>query len=230
MTWSILLLPLLGGYYFLTRSISTRHRYRRLERQRLIFDSLINGFIFLLITYVSWSLLKWIFPSFIDLLPHISIEIDFLYPSLLAFLLAIVWTKGLNFYKRKFTENVEKSYLARAIENTGNSMQKDLLYSHINSELLMITLRNGIVYVGLAIELDEPEGQSYIRILPFYRGYLNQQQEVILNKDYLALYQDIESAGDNTGTVIYEEDIITTTLYEYHALDQFNQNSFSEQP
>ncbi len=106
--------------------------------------------------------------------------------------------------------------MARAIETTGNSMQKDLLYSNVNSAFLMITLRNGLVYVGVAIELDEPEGQSYIRILPVYLGYRDQQFRVVFVTDYLAP-GNIER---QTGTVTCEEDIITTTLYEDEELNQ----------
>lgn len=222
MSWSILLLPLLGGYYFLTRSINTQHTYRRLERQRLIFDSLIYGFIFLLIAYAFWSAFRGLFPKAIDRLPEISSDLSFLYPSLLAFLLAIAWTTGFNLYKRKSTENIEKWYLARAIENSGNAMQKDLLYSHFNSQFLVITLRNAQVYVGQAIHLDEPEGQSYIRILAVYRGYLDQNFKVVLDTDYFG-----PNSGGQTGTVLYEEEIISTTLYTDEELNQFIRSSSS---
>lgn len=58
------------------------------------------------------------------------------------------------------TPNVENLYLSKAIEKTGNSMQLDLLKSYATQQLLMITLRNGKVYVGIATELNEPDGQS----------------------------------------------------------------------
>ena len=131
-------------------------------------------------------------------------------------MIAIIWTLSFNLYKRRANEDIEKWYLARAIETTGNSMQKDLLYSNVNSAFLMITLRNRLVYVGVAIELDEPEGQSYIRILPVYLGYRDQQFRVVFVTDYLAP-GNIEG---QTGTVICEEDIITTTLYEDEELNQ----------
>jgi len=98
-------------------------------------------------------------------------------------------------------------------------MQQDLLKSYSNGDLLMITLRNGKVYVGLAVELSEPDGQSYIRILPFYSGLRTETFDVKLVTDYISVYEEIlesNEGGKNieTETVICEEDIITTTFFK----------------
>ena len=226
------MLPLLGGYYYLTRCIRTKFRYKRLERQRLIFDSSIYGFGFLLVSFVLWLLITWRFPSLELWLVKIPLQIDFFYPSLFSFLLAYGWTNAFNTLKRKMTPNVENLYLSKAIEKTGNSMQLDLLKSYATQQLLMITLRNGKVYVGIATELNEPDGQSYIRILPFYSGYRTESLDVQLTTDYLSVYESIREAGSqedvNTEMVICEEDIITTTFYEQEIFNRFNDTGDGE--
>ncbi len=231
MSWSILLLPLLGGYYYLTRCIRTKFRYKRLERQRLIFDSSIYGFGFLFISFALWLFTTWGCPTIEFWLSKIPLKIDFFYPSLLSFLLAYGWTSGFNFFKRVVTPNVENLYLAKAIEKTGNSMQLDLLKSYASQQLLMITLRNGKVYVGIATELNEPDGQSYIRILPFYSGYRTEKQDVKLVTDYLSVYDNAGGEDSmeniNTETVICEEDIITTTFYDQEVFNRFSDSGDS---
>ena len=96
MSWSILLLPLLGGYYYLARCIKTKFRYKRLERQRLIFDSSIYGFGFLFISFTLWLSISWKYLALEAWLSKIPLQIDFFYPSLFSFLLAFGWTNGFN--------------------------------------------------------------------------------------------------------------------------------------
>ena len=74
-------------------------------------------------------------------------------------------------------------------------MQMDLLKSYATQQLLMITLRNGKVYVGIATGLNEPGGQPYIRILPFYSGYRTERHDVKLITDYLSVYESVQEAG-----------------------------------
>ncbi len=106
-------------------------------------------------------------------------------------------------------------------------MQQDLMKSFFDEELLMITLRNGKVYVGIVVELNEPQGQSYIRILPFYSGYRTDTMDVDLNTDYLSVYQGLENESSDSKameTVICEDDIITTTFYRQKIFNRFREN------
>ncbi len=45
-----ILLPLIGGYLVISKSILLRHRYKRISSQRLIFDSIIAGVFLFAIT------------------------------------------------------------------------------------------------------------------------------------------------------------------------------------
>ncbi|AKP51555.1 hypothetical protein [Cyclobacterium amurskyense] len=61
MPWNLLILPLLGGYYLLFRFNKFKFKQQRLDRQRLVFDTILIG---------TWLL----FFSFIELLLRSSFK------------------------------------------------------------------------------------------------------------------------------------------------------------
>lgn len=219
MSFSILLLPLLGGYYYLTRSKWTKHRYKRKERQRLIFDSALYALIPLGICFLGTVFFK-INPPVV-----ISLGIPFLYTSICAFLLSYVFTKVLNILTSKSQENV---FLAKAIMDTGNTMYNDLLEAYVNGLTVMITLKIGKVYVGAVKELPDPNEQSFISILPYKSGYRTPNMDVEMVTDYISVYQelDVEDYKNfiNTETSICENEIVTVTFYEEKVFSRFKKS------
>ena len=153
MSLSILLLPLLGGYYFLSRSLKWKYFYKRTERQRLIFDSLLVGFVFICVSYVIWLVGNLLWPVKLQhFVLHSGISIPFFFPSFISFLMSILFTTLFNWVKRE----EENWYLSEVIRKTGNSLQQDFLRSYFFEDIVMISLKNGKVYVGLVSELHEP--------------------------------------------------------------------------
>src|ERR1043166_8828929 len=53
MPFNLLLFPLVGGYYFIVRARLCKFWQQRIERQRLIFNSIIVGAILLSISFVT---------------------------------------------------------------------------------------------------------------------------------------------------------------------------------
>ena len=52
MPWNLLILPLVAGYYLLTRSYYFKYEQQRLDRQRLIFESVLLGVALAVFTYI----------------------------------------------------------------------------------------------------------------------------------------------------------------------------------
>jgi hypothetical protein len=221
MSWSLLLLPLLGGYYFLSRCIKWKYFYRRIERQRLIFDSLLVSFIFFLSSYIIWFSLRSIFPYEVEhFILFTGISVQFFFPALLSFIIAFLHTKLFNSVKK----DDENWYLAEVIRKTGNSLQIDFLRSYFLEEIVMMTLKNGKVYVGLVSELHEPHpDSSYVRLILFYSGYRNEKMDVNLEKDYnLNIYSDESEDIDLVSVVISEPEILSMTFYNQDVYDRLN--------
>ncbi len=224
MSWSILLLPLLGGYYFLSRSIRWKYYYRRIERQRLIFDSLLVAVIFFSAGYSIWFFVGLIDPIQTNhFVLKASVSIPYFYPCLLALILSIIYTTIFN----KVNEHSENWYLSQVIEKTGNSLQRDFLQSYFFDKVVMITLKNGKIYVGLISELHEPQPEhSFVRLILFYSGYRDNSMDVILQKDYnLNIDTSKDEEGQLVTNVVAESEILSMTFYDQKIYDRLNDNN-----
>ncbi|WKK77043.2 hypothetical protein QYS49_07395 [Marivirga salinae] len=118
----------------------------------------------------------------------------------------------------------ENWYLAEVIRKTGNSLQIDFLRSYFLEEIVMMTLKNGKVYVGLVSELHEPHpDSSFVRLILFYSGYRNEKMDVNLEKDYnLNVYSDGNEDTDLVSVVISEPEILSMTFYNQDVYDRLN--------
>lgn len=230
MSWSILLLPLLGGYFFLTKSIKWIHFYKRTERQRLIFDSLLVGLIFFFSAFIIWRFFQiidpvksWYFESLI------GIKLPYVVPAFLSLIVAIIFTKASNLVKQRDAN----WYLADSIQKTGNTLQKDFLESYFLEKVVMITLKNGKVYVGVVSELHEPHPESsFVKIILIYSGYRNDKMDVELVKDYNRSFienGDNQTNNNNQNEVvsvtILESDILSMTFYDQDVYDRLNETN-----
>ena len=217
MSWSIFLLPLLGGYIFLTRSIQFQYFYKRTERQRLIFDSLIWGIGFFLVAFFACLSVKNLWPDWVrGFTSSLEISIPFFYQALLSLILSI----ALTFFKNRYDEPNSKWFLAGVIRETGSSFHQDCLTSYANNKPLMITLRGGKVYVGVICELNEPDPEhSFIRMLLIYSGYRDDKLDVQLISDYN------RNDGKNITTTIRESEIITATFFDQDVYQNFQATS-----
>src|ERR1035441_1352323 len=61
MPTNLLLLPLLGGYWFIQNFHGTKFRARRLDGYRLLVESAFYGLVFSSIAWaVSWTIIRWL--------------------------------------------------------------------------------------------------------------------------------------------------------------------------
>lgn len=74
MPWNLLILPLVAGYYLLTRFNYFKYKQQRLDKQRLIFDSVLLAILLISFTFLVRLLIELKFHNLIDYI-HSSLNI-----------------------------------------------------------------------------------------------------------------------------------------------------------
>ncbi|MBL4862505.1 MAG: hypothetical protein JKY09_05755, partial [Crocinitomicaceae bacterium] len=145
-----------------------KFRQQRLDRQRLIFDSIIVGIILLGSAIIIRYLVTLLLPGQIDLLySHFPIKTPYIGTAISSLMIAIITLiigNGL-IYRDK------KKQIQRAIKSVGNELELLLRSSFKDQKLLEFTLDTGKVYVVWVKELPIPLVSNYIRVIPVFSGY-----------------------------------------------------------
>lgn len=205
-----MILPLVAGYYLLTRSYLFKFKQQRLDRQRLIFESILLAVLLAIIAYffriISTSLIPAKFLHFHDYLP---LKIPYLGTSLGTIALALMISEIGNkiFDKEK--------YIKRAIKLVGNEFELMLKSSFSDGQLMQITLKNEKVYFGWVKELPIPSISNYIRIIPAISEYRNTERETILTTHYLSFYSEYIKNGRITKIAGLKVNLIISIVERY---------------
>ncbi len=186
--FDLLLLPLIGGYIFLITSYFTKFYHQRLDRQRLIFNSVIAGVLISIIGLYLNELLKTecfiCFRKFFKFI--IPLQYDGLTVSFYIFLISYPLAKIVN---KLFPKNIA---LYWNIQKWGDEFEK-LFWDSLGDEnnILMITTKSNKVYVGYLINVSEPLKNSHITILPSMSGYRDKETQVFkITTDYTDTLED----------------------------------------
>lgn len=189
MPWNLFLLPLIGGYYIISRSYRVKFRQQLLDRQRLLFDSVLYGFVLLLVSYCATTLFCYYFEETADLLKlNVPMQVPFLGTSMLSLVLAFTFTAVYNYFAD------EVKHQKAAIRKLGNEFERLLLTSNEEQTLIEITLNNSKSYVGWVKELPIPTISNFIRIIPIISGYRTpKSREIVFTTHYLEVYRQFMS-------------------------------------
>lgn len=213
--FNILLLPLLGGFAFVSIWNYTRWHAVRASRERLIFYAAIAGFFSLIIVFSIKLFIAPLFPcsrwSAVTCLPtwwetHVPFEYSGL--STGAFGLAAVLGFLLNFLPW-FDKDKQAE---RIVKKEGGPLEQFLDVALKSQKEVLVTLANGKVYLGPIASSFPPDGRDKtITLLPSASGYREHpSQRLIFTTEYediyLALEQnDPEQIGDFRVTVPIRE-------------------------
>jgi len=184
MPFNLLLFPLVGGYYFLITFKHFKFLHQRLERQRLLFNSVIAGSILLLFSFfITWAFTS-LFPEFSARLKSNSpVDLPFFGTTVCSFLFGILSAQVGNL----FIDGGKA--ISRAIKKIGNELELLLEDSIKNEFLIQVTLKNDKFYIGWVRALPIPQQSSYIVLLPAFSGYRNgNTKEMIFTTQYLDVY------------------------------------------
>lgn len=187
MPWNALLLPLLGGFIFISHWWRTRYFVLRFDGHRLIFYSAAAGAFFLtistLITIFAASqlpeLIGWWQPF--RPFPHLA-------KTFLAFLLgASIWWPLNRFFHDKQRE------IDRVIEEKDDPLEVMLRKALGRGRLIMFSVKNGKVYVGLVASLQDPSRtMQFIKIVPLMSGYRDKDTKVV---QFTTFYPQVDETG-----------------------------------
>ena len=232
MPWNLFLLPVLGGYYILTKSYFFKFTQQRLDKQRLIFSSVTCGVVNGLVVAGIRFVFEINCPSFLDYIRSFILvnSPQYLLTSIITFLSAVFFVHSTNLFINKDKQ------LAKAVHRVGDEMELLFLDSKENDKPLLFTLNNNQFYVGWVMEVPVPTVSSSVRILPLVGGPIEGEKGYVVHIDYLSCYNKPENknlALDELGELggdlaIRLNNIVSTVYYE----DEFNQVDFGliEQP
>jgi hypothetical protein len=227
MPFNVLLLPLLGGYLFLTHWNYTRFNTKRHSGERLIFHSAAAG-VFLLI--LSFLVVQLIIDDRPDLYSAWRERVPFAYTgtSFGAFLLGAFawWPLNKLFFPLAVAQR-------RVIAEWGDYLEELLERALRETYQVALTTRNGKVYVGLVLtNVDPAYDRRYIRLLPLSSGYRDKDtQTVNFTTDYSRVYAEMlesESLLDDERASEFEivlpvSEIVSANLFNPDAYVRFEQ-------
>jgi hypothetical protein len=240
MPYNVLLLPLLGGFLFISYWDRTRWHALRAEKERLLLYAALAGLVFLAVAYVVRSIPPFI-PCFNLCLrggfcwtdtpcppewwdrnigfPHSGL-------ATFAFLLgALSWWPANRIADIVFRNEggSESHEFVRVVYDHGGPLEQVLLRSMHENKAVIITLKSGKVYVGGLGTSFVPERDKTIHILPSKSGYRDAATyRVVLTTDYDEAFKRIgkEKGRDEAtaiisafGVVLPVEEILAVSLY-----------------
>jgi len=217
MPFNILLLPLLGGYYFISTNYYLKFKLQRLDRQRLLFDSILIGVILSTVSFTFISLIHFISPSFVSKVSSLNpINEPYWGTGVLAFILGIIFSHLSNFFSNK-----EKA-IKKAIIKWGNELDILFLNALIDEDQLMITLTNGKVYIGFIVEISGPGKIEYYSLLPTLSGYrTTDKHKVKITTDYFNIFEKKDEYSASL-TYINSQNILSVKKFIPQIFDEFN--------
>ncbi|HEA29983.1 MAG TPA: hypothetical protein ENH91_08320 [Leeuwenhoekiella sp.] len=217
MPWNLLIFPLVGGYYILTRSHRFKFIQQRLDRQRLIFESVLIGSFTCALAVSIRLIFFYYYPSLIE---KIYINLPFKEPytitacATLALSIILTEVGNLIFVKNK--------YAIKAIKSVGNECELLFETSFSKSKLLLFSLSNDKFYIGWVVELPIPSISSHVRIIPVISGYRNEEKKLEFTTEYLNVYTEmmqkvksVDVKEFKTDIVIDVQQIITVSFYDF---------------
>lgn len=227
MILNLLVLPLATGYYVLTRSFFLKYKQQRLNRQRLIFETVIYGVIILIFGFLLRTV---IYDPFVTskvkvFLYNINPLKDTLYSGtvFMTFILTVLFTKITNHFIKK------EAAIFKAIKQVGNEFELIASKSFNKRQLVLITLENDKFYIGWVKELPIPSLSNYLRIIPALSGIRDENKRLKFISHYLSAYSEYIEKGKltnisdlNTDVIIDNNRIVSISYFDYDIYNRLN--------
>lgn len=225
MPWNLLILPLAAGYLFLTNAYITKFKQQRLDKQRLVFESVLWGVLILLITYALRVFLEnhypQIFKGLYNLIPT-QIHTAYLGTAMATLLVSAIGCLPNLILNKEY-------FVKRAIKRVGNELELLLETSFSKRKFLQFTLDNDKVYIGFVKELPIPSVSNYVRIIPVLSGYRSSRQRRFkFTSEYLRVYSEYVVEGKvvdytklNVDLVISVDKIVTVSFFDFDMYRRF---------
>ncbi len=230
MTLSLLLLPAVGGYWFLSHCNYTRFRVVRDSGYHVLFRSAVAGIVLYFIARAitlfleaRWLYLPGLWNSHFPAPFSLEVMLSLLLALFLPMLFNVLYSeeRGAEKTARDFGDHTEL-----------------LIAESIKGQVpVEISLRNRKVYIGLAIESGiGASADSDIKVIPIYSGYRDEETlDLHIVTDYLPIIweyaeenEDGEAGGDGESwsseefrVVIPLTEIVSARLFDEEVYDRF---------
>jgi hypothetical protein len=233
MTYTLWIFPLLSGYYFLNNFSYTRHKYERLDKDRLVFHSVIFGVFIFILLYIFRIILNHNFPSLIPFLYKSFynlpiIKIDYFLTCLSSFLISVFITHIINIFLSINKYFCLRKPVERAVENHGDDLEILLKDCLIKGLLLQITLKNNKSYIGYVESIKPPNEEKFIKIVPLISGYRKSENKKLkLTTDYFDafdLYKNSPEKYNNFSMeiIINKAEVLSANVFDLEIYEAFN--------
>ena len=250
MNLGLLLLPVLGGYLFLTRTYFTRYNAIRDSGYHLFFRSAAAGFLLGMVAHLLLFFLDECFPPIRkSWKPHLPSEYDdtailsLALGFVLPFLFNLLGLLGRAFDRRglalgfvlPFLFNDREKAAQQAARRRGGFIELLIADSRTRGKLVEFSLRSGKSYIGFTSGFSIEGGivrrdESDVALIPMASGYRdNDTKELKITTYYAPVIQEWleenepDSSGNDFEIVFPISEIVSARIFLPEALPLFRQ-------
>ena len=182
----LLLIPSLGGYWFLQRANFTRFEIYRLSGYHLLFRSALAGIVLGSLAHLITLLLNDIEPQ-IRSFWYAYIPVDYIDTAVLSILLAVATPPVLNMFYSK--EKAAK----RTAEDYGDLIEMVIASAFERRKMIELSLKNRKSYIGVVLHRSiTKRGRSDVTLLPTASGYRSEDTlELRLTTNYAPIIEKL---------------------------------------
>ena len=239
----LLLVPVLAGYWLVTRLHYTRHPATRSSGYHVLFQSGLAGVGLFAIAYLITFAMRYYWPEAGDKWDSFA-PAQYSDAVVLSALLGVIlpFAGNLLYGSRKADQaaaaetrlpallwrNSSRKAARRAAAESGDFIELLIANSIDRNQMVELSLRNGKSYIGLALESGiESIGESDISIVPALSGYRDKAtQELHITTEYASVIDKTiqgatSIASDDFQVVIPMSEIISARTFIPEAYDRF---------
>ena len=161
-----LLVPAVGGYWFLTHANFTRFVAHRESGHHLLLRSAAAGLVLVVVAHIAVLCVDHAYPSVKEVWRQHVLQVEHSRTFFGSALLGVLLPPVCNIFYGK------KRAASRAATQSGDLVELLIAESIKRQDLIEVSLKSRKVYIGLALDLTPPvRGASDVAITPFWSGY-----------------------------------------------------------
>lgn len=231
MPYNILLIPLIGGYYFLSNFVFFRFKYQRVSSHRLLLNAALAGNFIGFFSFISKFFFQIIAPnpyknlsSLLATLFHSSPR--YLWTMVFGLFLTITVTHLGNWFIN-IVPLWKELPIRNAIKNYGDELEQLCLDSILHGFALQVTLKNDKIYIGFVEEAPIPSKTNYLLLRPLYSGFRDPKtKKMELNTSYGPIIDSLVGELDDKksimNVVIKQDEILTLSPHDPDIYSRFH--------
>lgn len=222
MPTNLLLLPLLGGYWFIHTFQYTRFRSQRLDGYRLLVESALGGVILAMLGWLlllglrrnPWVQLEW---------KAVAPDMPFLGTACVSLILGVASPYVLNAFLNLTGILTRVGAQLRAIDRYGNQLLRLLHAASAQERMVSIVLDNRKVYIGSVAAAPNLEAHDvFVSLTPIFSGYRHKDTlDLVLTVDYLRVYEREQLDPDQFTVTLPIQQIRIASFFDHTVYPSF---------